>query len=124
MGIRKQWVALTCQKCGKAFSVEPYREKRARFCGLNCKQSAATIARNIKSRGTGKGYVKVNGRHEHRSVAEQKLGRPLMPGEIVHHKDSNKKNNSPDNLEVIRQPEHVRLHIREMLARRKEAAGY
>ena len=33
-------------------------------------------------------------------VAEQKLGRKLLPGEIVHHLDGNKTNNSPDNIAV------------------------
>ena len=39
--------------------------------------------------------------YEHRLVAEQKLGRRLEPGELVHHKDENKQNNHPDNLEVV-----------------------
>lgn len=34
----------------------------------------------------------------HRVVAEQKLGRPLEPWEVVHHKDRNKLNNDPRNL--------------------------
>ncbi len=42
------------------------------------------------------GYV-----YEHRLVAEQKLGRLLLPDEVVHHKDENPKNNAPDNLEVF-----------------------
>lgn len=39
--------------------------------------------------------------YEHRLVAEKKIGRRLAPGEIVHHKDENKQNNEPDNLEVV-----------------------
>ena len=39
--------------------------------------------------------------YEHRVIAEQKLGRPLKKGEIVHHKDGDKTNNSPDNIEVV-----------------------
>lgn len=39
--------------------------------------------------------------YEHRIVAEQALGRRLKPGELVHHRDGDKKNNHPDNLEVV-----------------------
>lgn len=38
---------------------------------------------------------------EHIIVAEQKIGRTLLPGEVVHHIDHNKRNNSPDNLMVF-----------------------
>lgn len=55
-------------------------------------------------------YRKRGERHEHRIVAEQALGRPLARGEIVHHVDGNPHNNSPDNLLVMSQREHMREH--------------
>lgn len=62
-------------------------------------------------RGRGsKWYVKDGGRHQHRVVAERMLGRPLFKGEIVHHKDGNKKNNDPANLAVMTQAQHMREH--------------
>lgn len=38
--------------------------------------------------------------YEHRVVMSNKLGRWVTPEEIVHHKDEDRTNNSPENLEV------------------------
>ena len=56
-------------------------------------------------------YKKYLGRHIHRQVAEEKLGRALQYGEIVHHVDGDKHNNDPANLQVlIDQSVHARAH--------------
>ncbi|MFC3638183.1 HNH endonuclease signature motif containing protein [Camelimonas fluminis] len=56
-----------------------------------------------------------NGEHAgkplHKIVAEWKIGRRLLPDEVVHHADRNKLNNDPNNLEVMTSSEHARLHI-------------
>ena len=63
------------------------------------------------SPGNGKTYAKLYGRPEHRVVAEQILGRPLISGETVHHIDGNKRNNDPSNIRVFKsQREHARFH--------------
>jgi hypothetical protein len=48
--------------------------------------------------------------YEHRLVAEKILGRRLKGTEIIHHKDGNKTNNSPDNLEILDKREHRNHH--------------
>jgi len=66
----------------------------------------------LRGRGEEKTYRKRLGRHEHRRVAEETLGRPLKKGEVVHHIDGNKQNNSPENLLVLpSQAEHARIHF-------------
>ncbi len=71
----------------------------------------AKIRESRLGSGDGVTYTKLYGRHEHRVVAEQILGRPLKAGEIVHHRDGNKRNNNPENLIIFdSQSEHAKHH--------------
>ena len=54
------------------------------------------------------GYVLWGGTYVHRIVAAAMLDRPLARGEVVHHRDGDKTNNHPDNLQVF--PSHS-LHM-------------
>lgn len=47
------------------------------------------------------GYVK-----EHRLVIAQAIGRCLIKGEVVHHKDRNRHNNTLENLELTDNKKH------------------
>lgn len=67
----------------------------------------------LRDTGAGKTYRKVAQRHEHRAVAEKKIGRKLLPCEVVHRKDHNKRNNAPGNIEVMTRVEHSRMHALE-----------
>lgn len=49
--------------------------------------------------------------YEHRFKMVRHLGRDLYPDEVVHHKDRNKANNSLDNLQLMTNSEHTRLHM-------------
>ena len=82
---------------------------------VNKSRMTATVRDKLRKsrRGQGlkKSYPKLYGRHIHRQVAEQMLGRKLLPGEVVHHIDGDKQNFSPNNLRVFSsQSEHARFH--------------
>jgi len=118
-------VILNCAICGIEFSVRPSRVllQNTKYCSYSCHQigegrkgGAVTAIKKSEiaeaQLGGRKSYPKKNNRHLHRIVAEEKLGRPLALGEIVHHIDENKQNPDPDNLEVLpSQSEHARLHM-------------
>lgn len=47
---------------------------------------------------------------EYRLIVEEKIGRKLKDNEIVHHLNDNPNDNRLENLEVMTQSEHARIH--------------
>ena len=131
-----------CVWCGEAFILTSYQRSdirrgiiRKQFCNYKCQNAwhratfNPSIARDhakdisearLKLFADRTGYQKIDGRHAHRTAAEKKLHRKLREGEVVHHKDGNKRNNDPSNLQVMTQSAHARLH---MLAYQKKKRG-
>lgn len=105
-----------CEQCGSSYTASRYKPK-SKFCSAACRQRASARLsapkRGDAQRGRGKGltYTKRNGRHEHRVVAEEMLGRSLTSNDIVHHINHDKKDNRPENLSVMSRSEHAALHL-------------
>lgn len=97
-----------CANCGKEFE-RPAKEatrrnKTVNYCSTDCFKAAHVAKPHV--------YRKSGDRHAHRGVAEAKIGRALLPREVVHHIDGDKHNNHPDNIAVLpNRAIHSRLHI-------------
>jgi hypothetical protein len=80
-----------------------------KYCSLNCFWKVPKLKAEKHHAWKGgrydhDGYVRVyhNGGRilEHRLVMEQKIGRPMLPTETVHHRNGVRSDNRPENLEL------------------------
>ena len=114
-------VLAKCDQCGSEYSTYPSNLKRSKFhfCSKACERESKKLHNTrISWRGghvgktTGYLYIRIDGKDigEHILVAEKAIGRKLRTGEVVHHINGNKLDNRPENLQVMTNSEHVRLH--------------
>ena len=75
------------------------------------RRTSRTSSKRTYTDSNGYSRFKDSGKTVHRSVAELKLGRKLKSGEVVHHKNRNKQDNSYKNLAVLpSQKRHWEIH--------------
>lgn len=89
--------------CGRKFTTSQGLGNHKNFCGKN----KISLDQGYEYFIDDEGYL----RYVHRYVMEKKLGRKLESFEIVHHKDENRRNNNPDNLELTSTKDHGKHHI-------------
>lgn len=105
-----------CHECGKI--CKPYRIT-SKYCSRPClwknnksgnRKDGPIWWKNKKGYIEGKIWVNQQrvGVKQHRWVMENKIGRPLMPFEDVHHINGVKNDNRPENLEIIPHGHHSR----------------
>jgi endogenous inhibitor of DNA gyrase (YacG/DUF329 family) len=106
-------VGKTCPTCGIEF--KDVRSGNT-YCSRKC-ANVATSKANSKGGYISRGYrhIRRNGKTvpEHRDIMEKDLGRALHPHEHIHHKNGERADNRPENLELWvttnRQPKGQRL---------------
>jgi len=106
--LRIKWV---CEGCGKEKSTIP--SKRKKYCSRQCGGWEKLPIGSVRLNLTGYREIKISEtrwRAEHILVAEQEMGRPLGPKELVHHRNGNKSDNRWENLQVMPKSAHARLH--------------
>lgn len=131
----------TCAVCGITFYAQTnvIRKGKAKYCSAKCRVAAVSKAQagvgNWSWKGDyheykgSDGYVYVRMPDHHRAVnkytkratlvAEEKIGRELLPGELVHHINRIRDDDSPENISVVSKEEHNAIHCKRIIVTTK-----
>lgn len=115
-----------CPVCGNLFRP---RNGTQRFCSKPCAGRVRVMPKGRDHYRWNGGWFYSQGRLMvacrdgsqvawYRVVMQDKLGRPLTADEVVHHLNGDHTDDHPENLQVMSQAEHVRLHRDELIAAR------
>ncbi len=138
---RNRRITKICEICGNSFEARVYRIKEPRrvqrVCSYQCQHKlqslwmTANFRKGKVIRGNGylgiylpshpratQGYVL-----EHILVWEKAHNQPIPKGWIIHHKNHDKKDNRPENLEAMPRSKHNSNRLFQELQRRVEQQG-
>ena len=99
-----------CVICGKNFKVKngDIKRRMALCCSRNCLKKWWV---NNKTTSIGvDGYERFGKERKHRAVIERFIGRKLKRAEVVHHINGIKTDNRIENLALMSQSEHMKIH--------------
>lgn len=110
-------------RCGKVVSDTSSEFKRKRRGSCRRRECIGSGGRRVNYHGYVVIRVDAQDVLEHRHVVQELLGRKLLASEVVHHINGDKQDNRIENLAVVDEDEHRRLHadlFRELIRLRKE----
>lgn len=113
----KHPVKFTCKVCGK--EVDRHWRKnspRAKYCSHACRAESRRKGGSISQQGYRVLHINKKPVLEHRHVMEKIIGRPLLPTESVHHRDGDRLNNDPPNLELWDKSQPAGQRVEEKIA--------